>query len=82
MRKIDNGKKILEAAVAIIVVLALILPSSTVIADTSRSSVEKQMTLTIWLPGITPNDYKKQVQLTEEKYNIINNGMNDFLTTA
>jgi hypothetical protein len=76
--------KLARQIISIIVVLLFlgVTFAPSISASSPPASVDKQKTLTIWMPGITPNDYATQVQVTEEQYNSINDGVDDFLATV
>jgi hypothetical protein len=77
--KMGKRKKFLEAAIAIIVVTALILPSSTAMAYSPIKPSEKQKTLTVWMRGVNGQDYSIKMNVSQEKLEELTVALNDFL---
>lgn len=64
---------------AVVISLLTIALSPGITADEYASSTQ---VLTVWMPGITENDYSVQMEVEKEKINEINNTVNDFLVTV
>jgi hypothetical protein len=77
--KMGKRKKFLEAAITIIIVTALILPSSTAMAYNQLKPPDNQKTLTIWMKGVNGEDYSIQMKVSKEKLEELNVALNDFL---
>lgn len=72
------AKKIIPVAVVLLFIGIAITPSINALPSQS----EKERVLTIWMPGITENDYRTQIEVTPDQLKEVEEAMDDFLALA
>ena len=62
-----------------IVVVILFLGITISPGFSAQDPENKEQMLTVWMPGLTEDDYSIQMEVTQEQLNEVNNTVNDFL---
>ena len=73
----DRVKTIVPIAVILLFLVVALSPGIT--ATSHKSSTQL---LTVWMPGITEDDYSVQMEVEQETINEINNTVNDFIAVV
>jgi len=82
LNKNIKRNKFLKPAIAVIIILILIIPSSTIIAGNIQKPTENKKILSIYMNDVEGKDYSVKKEVTEKKYDEMNILLSDFLVCA